>query len=208
MIIGAGGHGRVVADALRTAGHELIGFADSDPATHGRVIDGVEVLGDDSVLSGFDPSFTQLAIGVGSVGRQSTRRRIAESFLGKGWRLVTVVHASALVAPSVQLGAGAQVMAGAIVQPGARIGAGSIINTGAVVDHDCIVGAWCHVAPGATLSGGVVLGDECHVGAASVVIQGCSLDACTTVGAGAVVINDSVGGGTLIGVPARRRDGT
>lgn len=203
LVIGAGGHGRVVADAARAAGMRVIGFTDRDASLRGKRVDGVEVLGDDEALSAFDPRGVGLLNGVGTTGEASARRKLHERLANRGWTLASVVHPRATLGAGVELGAGVQVMAGAIVQPGARLGDGTIINTGAVVDHDCRIGAHCHVAPGAVLSGGVTLGEECHVGTGAVLIQGVILGARCLIGAGAVVTRTHGDDLKLIGVPAR-----
>ena len=205
IVIGAGGHGRVVADALRAAGRELLGFTDADSTRQGTRLDGLLVLGGDEVLATHNVENVVLANGVGSIGVPTRRRAVHEALAADGWRFTTVLHPRATVSPHALLEEGAQVMAGAVVQPGAVIGVGSIVNTGALVDHDCVLGAHCHVAPGATLSGQVHLGAECHVGTGAVIVQGVRLGARTLVGAGAVVVSDYPGEVTLMGVPARAK---
>jgi sugar O-acyltransferase (sialic acid O-acetyltransferase NeuD family) len=206
IIVGAGGHARVLLDALVLSGTPVHGFTDSDVRLSGTRVLGYPVLGDDSVLHSLSPKKFQLVNGIGSVGVMTARRRIAEELLPRGWTFATVVHPAATVSGTAKLEPGAQVFAGAIVQTGCRIGIGAIVNSGAIVEHDCNIGSYVHVAPGATLSGNVVIGDESHIGAGAVVIQGIRLGFRTTVGAGAVVVTDDPGEGTLIGVPARRNE--
>jgi UDP-perosamine 4-acetyltransferase len=203
IIVGAGGHGRVVLDALSVAGGRIVGFTDANSALHGSRLLGVPVLGADTALSAYSKETTRLANGIGSIGNSFQRRTNQEALAKSGWRFMTVVHPRAVIAADVVLEEGVQVMAGAVLQPGVRVGTGTIINTGAVVDHDCRIGCFSHIAPGATLSGGVTLGVECHVGTGASIIQGISLGDKTVVGAGAVVVSDHPGGRTLIGVPAR-----
>jgi sugar O-acyltransferase (sialic acid O-acetyltransferase NeuD family) len=206
VVIGAGGHGRVVADAARAAGFTVLGFTDRDDAMRGRRIDGVEVLGDDSALARFDPRTVQVANGVGGTRVSPLRREVHERLSAGGWTIASIVHPRAIVADNRTLGAGAQIMAGAVVQPGACLGAGVIVNTGALVDHDCEVGDHSHIAPGAVLSGGVKLGAGCHIGTGAVLIQGISLGARCLVGAGAVVVASCGDQVKLLGVPARPAD--
>jgi UDP-perosamine 4-acetyltransferase len=205
IVIGAGGHGRVVADAARAAGFRVLGFTDANPQLHGERIDQIAVLGDDAALSGFDRREVQLLNGIGSVRVPRARRVIHERLRDAGWTLASVVHPRATVAESVVLGDGVQIMAGAVVQAGAQLGAGALINTGAIVDHDCAVGAHSHVAPRAVLSGNVTLGESCHVGTGATIIQGISLGARCVVGAGAVVLRNQPDDMVLIGVPATGR---
>jgi sugar O-acyltransferase (sialic acid O-acetyltransferase NeuD family) len=205
VVVGAGGHGVVVAAALRAAGCEVIGFVDSDPAKRGATHGNLSVLGDDAVLRRYSPGAVQLANGIGSTRSTARRRDVFVRFTSEGWSFVTVVHPKAVVSEWARLEAGAQVMAGAVVQPGAVIGVNAIVNTAAVVDHDCVIEAHCHIAPGATLSGGVHVGEMSHVGTGATIIEGRRLGAGTLVGAGAVVVRDSRAGETLMGVPATAR---
>jgi sugar O-acyltransferase (sialic acid O-acetyltransferase NeuD family) len=205
IVVGAGGHGLVVADALLSAGRQLIGFTDADAALHGTRIAGVLVLGDDDVLLKHTRDGVQLANGIGGVGRpagEPVRRRVQERLASDGWRFTDVRHPSAIVSPLAQIEPGAQLLAASVVQPGARVGVGAIVNTGAVVEHDTSVGAWTHVAPRALLCGDVHVGELSHIGAGAVVRQGLRIGARTTIGAGAVVVRDFAGDGVLVGVPA------
>lgn len=205
IVVGAGGHGLVVADALLAAGRRLIGFTDADAARHGTRIAGVPVLGDDDVLRAHARDSVLLANGVGGVGRRGSeplRRRLQERLAGEGWRFTDVRHPAAIVSPLALIEPGAQLLAASVVQPGARVGTGAIVNTGAIVEHDTSVGAWTHVAPRALLCGDVYVGEMSHIGAGAVVRQGLRIGAHTTIGAGAVVVRDFAGDGVLVGVPA------
>jgi len=206
IVIGAGGHARVIADTLRAMHNRVLGFTDVDARRHGETIDGIPVLGGDEVLGAYSNESTYLANGVGSIGIPTRRREIHGRLTAAGWRFFAVVHPGATVSPLAGIEAGAQVMAGAVVQPGVIVGCNSIINTGALVDHECVLGAHSHIAPGAVLSGNVTLGECCHVGTGAVIIQGVVLGPNTVVGAGAVVVRSHPGGSTLIGVPAREKN--
>lgn len=204
IIIGAGGHAAVVADALMACGIELLGLTDVDPRRHGSLVLGSPVLGEDElVLSGYRQDEILLANGIGGIGATELRRKVQMRLQQAGWRFMTVRHPSAIVAPSAQIGPGVQMLAGSIVQANARIGEGSIVNTGAVIEHDCEVGSFVHTAPRALLCGDVKVGSGSHVGAGSVVKQGLRLGPGTLVGAGAVVVKDFGGHGVLVGIPAR-----
>jgi sugar O-acyltransferase (sialic acid O-acetyltransferase NeuD family) len=205
LVIGAGGHGVVVADALLAAGCEVLGFLDRDPGKQHVKHGNLALIGTDSALARYSPDAVQLANGIGSTRSMQLRRDVFVRLRSEGWSFVTVVHPRAVVSDWARLAAGAQVMAGAVVQAGAAIGENSIVNTAAVVDHDCSVEAHCHIAPGATLSGGVHVGEMSHVGTGATIIEGRRLGAGTLVGAGAVVVRDSQPGETLVGVPARAR---
>lgn len=205
IVVGAGGHARVVIDAFQRTGIEVLFATDVDPAKHGQSLLGVAVRGGDEALAPYGPGSVDLALGVGSVGRDGVRRAIFERLAARGHRFATVIHPAAVVAPDVTLLEGAQVMAGAVVQTGSCIGRNAIVNTGACVDHDCRVGDHAHIAPGATLSGGVEIGAGAFVGTGACVIQSVRIGEGSVVAAGAVVIRDVPAGACVMGVPARGR---
>jgi sugar O-acyltransferase (sialic acid O-acetyltransferase NeuD family) len=204
IVIGAGGHGSVVADALLASGRRVIGFTDADPSRRGHTVCGLIVLGDDAVLSGHDPAAVELVNGIGGVGNGADRlrREVQRGLEARGWRFATVRHPSAVVSPFCRIGAGAQLLAGCIVQAGADIGPGCIVNTGSVVEHDVRLGAFSHVAPRAVLCGNVVVGDDCHIGAGAIVRQGVAVADGAVLGAGAVVLRNCARG-VWVGIPAK-----
>lgn len=206
IIIGAGGHARVIADALACAGSVVTGFVDKDNARKGQDMLGLPVMGGEDVLARFDRDAVRLVVGIGSIGDRSAlelRQQISERLRGDGWTLAGVRHPSATIAPIARVAADAQIMAGAIVQVGADIGAGAIVNTRAVIEHDSVVGAYSHVSIGTVLCGDCRIGSCSHIGAGAVVRQGISLGDGITVGIGAVVINNHEGGVILVGNPAK-----
>lgn len=205
MVVGAGGHGIVVADALLAEGRTVLGFV--DPALMGAtVIPGLDVVGSDDSLDlqgGYD-----LVNGVGGTGAgagRELRRRVQARLEALGFRFTGVRHPTAIVSRHAVVGEGVQLMAGSVVQAGAQIGAGVIVNTGAVIEHGCRIGAFTHCASGAILCGDVQIGDGAHIGAGAVIRQGVRLEAGVVVGAGAAVLDAGSGEGMLVGVPARRR---
>lgn len=199
VIIGAGGHGKVLADALMAGGKLVHGFLDSDPSLSGAHVLGLPVLGGDDVAEfGW-----MLVNGVGSVGRPDGRKVVDRMFAGRGFHFLTVIHPGAIVAREVFLGEGCQIMAGAVLQPDVVLGRGVIINTRASVDHDGHLADFVHVAPGAILSGGVQVGEGSHIGAGAVVIEGIRVGGGCVVAAGAVVIDDVPDGALVAGVPAK-----
>jgi sugar O-acyltransferase (sialic acid O-acetyltransferase NeuD family) len=203
IIIGAGGHAAIVADALIASGQRILGFVDVDVTLHGQQICGLPVLGGDEALALFDTNHVGLANGIGGTKGESLRSAVQKKLEATGWRFTSVQHPSAVVSPYSKLGAGIQLMAHCVVQPRAKIAAGSIINTAAVVEHDVEIGVFVHVACNATLCGNVKVGAYSHIGASAVVLQGVHLGDSTLVGAGAVVTNSCDGNQTLVGVPAR-----
>jgi UDP-perosamine 4-acetyltransferase len=202
VILGCGGHARVLLAALALLGRYPVGCLSPRPPEAGWP-DTIELLGGDDRLATLDPCRVTLVNGRGSIGSTEGRRRLFQSGKAEGFNFADVVHPAAHVAAGVELGEGVQIMAGAILQNGTRLGADVIVNTGAVIDHDCTVSAHCHIATGARLSGGVVLGEGVHVGTGAAIIQGIVVGKGAVVGAGAVVVHDVAANVTVAGVPAR-----
>lgn len=203
VIVGAGGHGLVLAEALRLSGVTVLGFADPEAAGE---VGGLPILGDDTVLDragGYD-----LVNGLGWTGTEAGRGRrqaVQARLEGLGFRFVGARHPSAVIARDVTVADDVQLMAGCIVQPGAVLDRGVIVNSGAIVEHGVHLGAFTHCASGAILCGDVRIGADAHVGGGAVVRQGVTLEDGVVVGAGAVVISAGTGSGALVGVPAQRR---
>jgi sugar O-acyltransferase (sialic acid O-acetyltransferase NeuD family) len=203
IVLGGGGHAKVVLNAARAAGLNVLGFSSSSLPV-GTPSLGVRWLGDDeAILSGYPPTTALLIHGVGSVAAGTVRRAIFERFKGKGYSFASVIHPASTVAEIGGLGEGCVVMAGAVLQPGVLLEPNVIVNTNATVDHDCLVGAHTHIAPGATLSGGVRVGEDSLVGVGAVVIQGRQIGSRCMIGAGAVVVRDVPDGQRVWGVPAK-----
>ena len=201
LILGGGGHARVLIDALRTSKRELLGVIDPKLSHGSRILD-LTVLGGDEVMDHYSPDAVRLINGVGSVQSTGLRQRVYEKFKARGYVFASVVHSSALIGLNVELEEGVQIMAGVVIQTGCRIGANVILNTRASVDHDCAIGSHVHLAPGVTLSGAVVVDDSVHIGTGAVVIQGVHIGGHSLIGAGAVVLQDIPSGVKAVGVPA------
>jgi sugar O-acyltransferase (sialic acid O-acetyltransferase NeuD family) len=201
VIYGAGGHGKVVLDALERSGRQVAGFLDDDAARGAAEYCGYAVVtGLENAEFGVDFEVV-VAIGDGEV-----RSKVTDRIIEKGYRLATAIHPSATIGRDVEIGPGAMVLAQSAVNPGARIGRGAIVNTGATIDHDCVVGDFAHVAPGARLAGNVTIGDSALIGVGATVIPGVKIGSGSTVGAGAVVVADVAAGTTVAGVPASARE--
>ncbi len=199
LILGAGGHAKVVADILLRGGVSVAGFLDDDPALWNSLIWDLPVLGSIHDYAAYDPGGLVLAVGSSSV-RQLLAHKLKD-VPASLW--ITAIHPQAVVAPSARVGPGTVVAAGAVINPDAIIGQHAIINTGATVDHDCHIHDFAHIAPGAHLAGGVQVGSGTLVGVGANVIPGVMIGASVTVGAGAVVVKDIPDGVTARGVPAR-----
>ena len=193
LVVGAGGHGRVVVATLHAAGVAVAGILDD--AADRQVVLGVPVVGPVERLAEHTGS---VVLGIGS---NAVRRRLAAAFPDAGW--TSAVHPSAVVHPSVVLGPGTVVFAGAIVQPDAVVGAHAILNTAATVDHDGHIGDFAHLAPGVHLAGDVRVGEGAFMGVGSCATPGISIGPWTVVGAGAVVVSDLAGNVTAVGAPAQ-----
>ena len=203
VVLGAGGHGRMVLACLRAAGVvRVVGFTDPDEALWSKEVGGVPVFGGDDRLPKLaGQGVDAFAVGLGE--GPNTRRRLFDVARGVGLAPLRVIHPTALVDETVRLGEGCQVMPRAVINPGATVGTQVLVNTAAVLEHDCVVGDHAHVASGAVLSGGVVVDDGALVGTGATVLAGVRIGAGALVGAGAVVIRDVAPDETVVGVPAR-----
>jgi len=195
IVVGSGGHAKVVITTARAAGLEVTALTDDDPARWGQFVLGVEIIGPAPPILDDPRQVAVLAIG----GNRARQRRA----LAARCQFATLVHPGAIVDASVRLGAGTVVFAGAVIQPDAVLGAHVIVNTGASIDHDCAIGDFAHIAPGAHLAGGVELGEGGFLGIGAVVIPNVRIGAWTTVGAGAAVVDDLAANLVAAGVPAR-----
>jgi sugar O-acyltransferase (sialic acid O-acetyltransferase NeuD family) len=201
LILGAGGHGKVVADTALLLGWRSIAFLDDRAAQIGFVL-GLPVIGGFADLPAAARSYPTVALGIGNPEvRREMMRRCSESSL----EVATVVHPSAYVSRFATLGPGSVVFAHAVINAGAQLGAGCIVNSGATVDHDCVVGNGVHVCPGAHVAGSVRIGDRAWIGIAASVRQGIRIGQDATIGAGAAVVDDVDDRATVVGVPARNR---
>ena len=198
VIIGGGGHAKVVAETLIAAKLNVVGFTDPKGKEAQPLLNvsaSPHWIGTDDQLNDIDPAEIDLALGVGSTKPSRSRERLFAKLKKMGFRFVSVAHPSAIIASGVSLGEGAQVLAGAVIQTGCKIGDGTIVNTKASIDHESILGRFVHVAPGVTISGGVTLGDRCHIGTGAVIIQNVTIGEGAFVSAGAVVVSDISDGG-------------
>lgn len=186
IIIGAGGHGKVIADIVIKSKDKVIGFLD-DSKSVDRILT-YPVLGKSADAMDLD---ADIIIGIGNAG---VRKRIQESVDEN--RLVTLIHPDDVVAENVVIGTGMVVMAGAVINPGTHIGKGCIINTCSSVDHDCVVGDYVHIASGIHLCGTVTVGDGTWIGVGATVSNNVSICSDCMIGAGTVIVSDIKKSGT------------
>lgn len=201
LMIGAGGHARVLLDVLWKFDINIIGCVAKDIPSISSFIE--PYLGSDEEVLKYSPTDILLVNGIGSVSVPLVRREIFRKFHLKGYRFLTVIHSSVVLSDDLRIGEGAQIMAGAVVQSGATIGRNVLINTGAIIDHDCEVADHVHIAPGVTICGNVQIDEGAHIGTGASIIQGTRIGAGAIVCAGATVIGDVEADSTVAGVPAR-----
>jgi len=203
IVLGAGGHAKVLIDALRLSSQRVLFVVDADPTRHGQSVAGVPIRGGDELVLSHAPDEVLLVHGLGSTRQCDDRCRLFERMKQHGYRFAQVVHPASVISPSATLGEGAQIFAGAVIQADCTLEENVLVNTNASVDHDCRIGSHSHVGPGATLSGGVRVGKGTHIGAGATIVQGRTIGARVLIGAGAVVVTDIPDGATAYGVPAR-----
>ncbi|MFQ5456525.1 MAG: acetyltransferase [Nitrospirota bacterium] len=208
IVLGGGGHARVLIDLFRMCGdYEIAGILDPQ-FRKGTKIMSLPVLGGDELLkSSFDKGIKSACIGVGTTGDNRVRIRLCEMAKEIGYKIPFLIHPSAMVSKSVRLNDGVQVMAGAVIQVDSSIGSNSIINSGAIIEHDSIIGSNVHICPGAIINGGTVIGDNSFIGAGATIIHGIKIGRDAVIAAGAVVIHDLPDRIKVMGVPARRCNG-
>lgn len=197
LILGAGGHGKVVADAAESM--QLwsdIYFLD-DAITTGY---SYEIIGGISSLNKWKNDFDSAII---AIGNNQTRASIMQQCCQAGLKLATIIHATAYISKSVTIGMGSVIFSNSVVNPGAIIGKGCIINTAAIIEHDCNIGNYTHISPNVALAGGVQVGEYSWVGIGSNVIEEIVIGNNVIVGAGSVVINNIKDNSTVAGVPVK-----
>lgn len=189
IIIGASGHGKVIADIVHKSGDKVCGYLDDDLSKPG-------VIGKASKCKQYKDKYFIIAI-----GNNSIRKRIAEQ--NADLKYYTAIHPAAVIAENVTIGAGTAVMANAVINPSAVIGKHCIINTGAIIEHDNVIADYAHVSPKAVLCGTVEIGESTHIGAGAVVKNNIKIGSNITIGAGAAVVKNIEKEGIYAGVPAK-----
>ncbi|MFN8390344.1 MAG: acetyltransferase [Bdellovibrionota bacterium] len=201
FIFGAGGHARVVLDAILLSGARLdIKIVDADQALHGQTLFDQPIVGGDE--HAFQNPGALFVVAVGGTTSLHPRKTIYEKAVASGLKPFTVIHPKAIVSPRATISEGVHILPGAIVNCGAVIGPNTIINSGALIEHDCRIGAHVSIAPKAVVCGAGEIGGETFVGAGAVVKEGCSVGERSLIAAGAVVIRPVPADSIAKGVPA------
>lgn len=196
IIVGAGGHGKVITDNALKNGYETICFVDDQ--AQGEVM-GFPIIGVCADLEKLNDGKTDFVIGIGN---NTVRKKIAQRY-EINW--VTIIHPSAQIAFNVKIGKGTVVMANAVINACATVSEHCIINTGAIIEHDNVIENYVHISPNAVLGGTVRVGTGTHIGIGSTVINNVAVGADCVIGAGAVVVKNILKSGTYVGIPARRK---
>ncbi|WP_319763645.1 acetyltransferase [Maridesulfovibrio sp.] len=202
IIMGAGGHGQVVADALiQMDGATPVAFVDENRKLHGKKVMGIPLPGGNSAISTIEHDGIVLAL-----GNNELRKRIFTELSDAGHSFFTVIHPSAIIAPNVIVGDGCMILAGAVINTGTVINDNTIVNTNCTVEHHNVIGPHVHIAPGATLGGEVTVEEEAMIGIGATVLPRITIHNRAVLGGGATAINDIPAGITAAGVPARVKD--
>ncbi|WP_312458507.1 acetyltransferase [Proteiniclasticum sp.] len=201
IIIGASGHGKVVADiAIKMNKWQSITFLDDDQAI--KISMGLEVIG--KTADAF--TYKDEADFFVAIGSNATREKIQEKLIKEGLNVVSLIHPSVVIGTDVEIGIGSVVMAGVVINSSTRIGKGCIINTSSSIDHDNVIEDYVHISPGVMTAGSVEIGKSSWLGIGSIVSNNVNICSCCKLGAGAVVVKDITEPGTYVGVPVRRVD--
>ncbi|WP_227762469.1 acetyltransferase [Zhaonella formicivorans] len=203
IVLGAGGHAKVLIDILRLRGIKILCLIDPKLATFSNTLNGIRLIDNEDEVLRYQPDEVRLVNGLGSVSDTTKRTHLFQKLKNLGYSFASLIHPSAIIASDVKLAEGVQIMAGAIIQAGSNVGQNAIINTKASIDHDCVIGNHVHIAPGVTLSGGVTVGDRAHIGTGATIIQNVRIGQSSIVGAGALVLKDVPEGAKVLGVAAK-----
>lgn len=204
LILGAGGHAKVVIDTIEQDKFEIIGLIDSNEKHLHENVHGIEIIGCDKNLNHFYPQKAGCAfVAIGHMGQYQVRNKIFTILENIGYKLINVIHFSSIIAPSVQLGKGNLILPQTVLNAEVIVGNNNIINTGTIVEHEVSIGNGVHLAPGSTICGGGTISDNVFVGAGSVIIQGISIGKNSIIGAGSVVLSDIPENVIAVGTPAK-----
>lgn len=199
LIIGASGHGKVIADiALKMNRWKSIAFLDDNESI--KVSMGIEVIGKSVDAIKYIKDYDIFV----AIGNNAIRERIQEKLEYQGASMPVLIHPKAVIGKQVELGFGVVIMAGVVINSCTKIGKGCIINTGATIEHDNLIEDYVHISPGVHTAGTVKIGKGTWIGIGSIISNNVNITSNCKIGAGAVVVKDINTAGTYVGVPARR----
>jgi sugar O-acyltransferase (sialic acid O-acetyltransferase NeuD family) len=203
VIVGAGGHGKVVLDILQYDRRiNLAGFIDDNRHSHGKFIDDIPIIGDTAGLEKM-VALRHIEGAIIAVGDNQVRARIYARLKDTGIKIINAIHPGAILAKDVKFGEGVVIASGAKINTGTKIGNNVIINTGVIIDHDNIIEDHVHISPGVKLSGNVTIKKYTHVGLGVTVVSKITINENVTVGGGAIVLKDIPAYTTAVGRPAK-----
>ncbi len=205
ILIGAGGHCKVVMDILsHSKSYNIYGVTDSDPSKIGTFFNGVQVVGNDDFLKdAFDAGVRNAFLSIGSTGNNMLRRKLFDKAQRIGFNFINAIHPSAIISDKAILGMGTAVMAGAVVNIEAVIGRNCVLNTGCIIEHEANIGDNVFIAPGCILAGNVHVGCDTFIGLGAKIIQNVNIGSNVLIGAGSVITSDIPDNSVVYGVPGK-----
>lgn len=201
IVIGAGGHARIVLDTLELLDFKITGIIDINFKGVKETIFNHEILGNMDKLRNYSPEDHVVVIAVGDIEK---KKELYQYITALGFLMPVIIHPSATVSGHAKISAGTFINSGAVVNAAAEIGENVLINTSAVVEHEVVVGSHCHIAPGAIVAGRTKIGESTFIGAGSILINNISVGSRVTVGAGSVIISDLENESTYVGIPGKK----
>ena len=200
IIIGSGGHSRVIVDTLEQLGLAIHGIVDLNYKDEKEKIFGYEIIGDISVLESLNPNDYNVVLAIGENNKREEYFLRIENY---GFSIASIIHPTAVLSKKVNIGNGVFINAGAIINAGVEIGDNTIINTGSIIEHEVKIKENCHICPGVKIAGRVIIGKNTFVGIGTSIIDYITIDESATIGAGSVIIKNVEKYSKVAGVPGR-----
>ncbi|MGX8236981.1 acetyltransferase [Exiguobacterium undae] len=200
ILIGNGGHAKVLTEILLKQNRRIIGFTAPNLQANNF---NIPYLGTDSKIESFSSENIELVLALGSVNVTNIRSYIFKKYKKKGYSFASVIHNSAIISSFSEMGEGVQIMAGSIIEAFSKISENTIVNTLSIINHDSIIGKHCHIAPGSNISGNVNIGDYSYIGSGATIIHNINIGENVLIGAGSVVLKSIKSNGKAYGVPAK-----
>lgn len=189
FLLGAGGHAKVVLDAIQKLGLSVAGIVNPSMDAP-SFFSGIQVCGGDEMMGSLNPNFDVIANGLGASPKNLLNKKVSLRWQTHGFKFLTIVHPTTIIGRHVIFGEGCQVMAGCTLQSDISIGVGVVINTASNIDHDCKIGNHTFISPSVVMCGGVEVGEDCFIGAGAILLPGVKLGKGVLIAAGAVVDKD------------------